>query len=59
MTLTSCFGCRFFVITYVPTTPYACRAFQFKSRRLPALEVMASSGQPCKRRQPINQNTGA
>ena len=59
MTLSSCFGCRYFVITYIPATPYACRAFQFKSRRLPALEVMASSGQPCKRREPTQQNIGA
>jgi len=51
MTRVSCFGCRHFVITYNQHRPYACRAFGFDSVRLPSLEVMAASGQPCQKRQ--------
>jgi len=50
MTQTSCFGCRYFRITHQPARPYACTAFRFRSSRIPSLDVMASSGQPCRRR---------
>ena len=47
----SCFGCRYFVINHDMRHPYTCQAFGFRSRRLPALEVSASSGQACTRRE--------
>ncbi len=55
MTTVNCYGCRHFSITYEPTRPYACRAFGFKTQRLPAIEVMQSSGSPCVQRQPVTQ----
>lgn len=43
----SCFSCMYFYITYDPQFPYGCRAARFKSRRLPAKEMSASSGMDC------------
>ncbi|MBE0559026.1 MAG: uracil-DNA glycosylase [Proteobacteria bacterium] len=37
----------YFYITYDPQFPYGCRAARFKSRRLPAKEMSASSGMDC------------
>ena len=51
MIVQSCFGCRHFIVTHNVAAPYACRAFQFRSRRLPSLDVKASSGQVCGRRE--------
>ena len=50
MTQTSCYGCAHFVVTHEASRPYACKAFQFQSTRLPALDVRASSGHACQRR---------
>jgi len=50
MTQTSCYGCAHFVVTHDMARPYACKAFQFQSTRLPALDVRASSGHACQRR---------
>jgi len=50
MTQVSCFGCQHFRITHQPARPYACTAFGFQSSRVPALDVISSSGQPCSRR---------
>jgi hypothetical protein len=47
----SCFGCRYFVINHDIRHPYSCQAFGFRTKRLPALEVVASSGQACTRRE--------
>jgi len=52
MTQTSCFGCRFFSITYDRARPYGCRAFGFRSQRLPAIDVYMSSGRQCAKRKP-------
>lgn len=43
-----CRACRHFAITHVPATPYACRAMGFRSRRLPALEVLRVDGHFCR-----------
>ncbi|MBU3730116.1 MAG: uracil-DNA glycosylase [Beijerinckiaceae bacterium] len=48
----NCFGCRHMMVTYDPQRPYGCRAFNFVARRLPALEVRASSGDICRRHEP-------
>ncbi len=43
----NCFSCLYFYITYDPQFPYGCRAVRFKSRRMPAKEMSASSGIDC------------
>jgi hypothetical protein len=42
-----CFSCRYFFVTYDPRFPYGCRAARFKSRRIPSMEVLLSSGIDC------------
>lgn len=49
----ACKGCLHFYITYDANFPYGCRAHQFKSRRLPYIEVEAASQAPCMSREPI------
>jgi hypothetical protein len=44
----NCWQCRHFAVSYIPSTPYACRAMGFRSRWLPALEVLRIDGQFCK-----------
>ncbi|RMH52763.1 MAG: uracil-DNA glycosylase [Zetaproteobacteria bacterium] len=44
-----CRRCRHLQITWQPERPYGCRAFGFRSKRLPALEVRLASGTPCLR----------
>jgi len=44
---TDCNACRHLFITYEARFPYACRKLAFKSQRLPHLEVLAASGEPC------------
>jgi hypothetical protein len=43
-----CMQCRHFFITHEAAHPRGCRAYGFKSRRLPAMVVLESSGQPCR-----------
>ena len=42
-----CKRCRWFYITWDPKKPYGCRAMQFKSKKLPALEVLEADGSVC------------
>ncbi|MDQ7001416.1 MAG: hypothetical protein Q9N02_01845 [Ghiorsea sp.] len=42
-----CRQCKHYFITWDAKLPYGCRAFAFKSRRMPSLEVLRSSGKPC------------
>ncbi|MEQ1893410.1 MAG: hypothetical protein ABL998_12760 [Planctomycetota bacterium] len=42
-----CLRCRSFFVTYDPARPYGCRAFGFRSLRLPRDEVRLSSGNEC------------
>lgn len=44
----NCWQCRFFGVSHVPATPYACRAMGFQSKMLPALEVLRVDGQFCR-----------
>ncbi len=39
--------CRFYYVTWDGDAPHGCRALGFKSRRLPHLVVLESSGLPC------------
>lgn len=43
----NCWRCRFFRITYLPATPYACGFMGFQSRVLPHIEVLRADGRPC------------
>lgn len=42
-----CNLCTHFFITHEAYFRYGCRALDFKSRRLPVLDVIEASGQPC------------
>ncbi|MFH2133929.1 MAG: hypothetical protein ABII81_01950 [Pseudomonadota bacterium] len=42
-----CKDCVHFYITYEAQFRYGCRALDFKSQRLPMLDVLEASGQPC------------
>ena len=56
----NCNHCRHFYITWNVKMPYGCRAMNFKSRRIPAVEVFDADGSPCvsfiKRRKMENLN---
>ncbi|WP_077215118.1 uracil-DNA glycosylase [Bacillus dakarensis] len=43
----NCFGCRHFYVTWDRNFPKGCKAFGFKTRRLPSMEVLKASGQSC------------
>jgi hypothetical protein len=45
----NCNKCRYYYITWDRKFPYGCKALQFKSARLPSLEVLAASGIACLR----------
>ncbi len=42
-----CTDCAHYYITHETQFRYGCRAMDFKSRRLPMLDVLEASGQPC------------
>ncbi|QFY42798.1 hypothetical protein F6R98_09340 [Candidatus Methylospira mobilis] len=42
-----CNNCTHYYITYDANFRYGCRAFGFKSRQLPAVEVIEASGEQC------------
>lgn len=44
-----CMRCQHLQITWEPDKPYGCRAFGFKSKRIPSLEVKVASGEQCLR----------
>ncbi|MDR2637496.1 MAG: hypothetical protein LBB55_04085 [Zoogloeaceae bacterium] len=48
----NCRDCLHFFITHEARLPYGCRAMNFKSRRLPSLDVEAMSHSPCLQFQP-------
>ena len=43
----NCMKCHYFAVSWDPGKPYSCRLMGFKSRRLPALEVLSTDGTPC------------
>jgi hypothetical protein len=43
----TCYGCRYYLVTWDAQFPYGCRAHTFKSKKLPALEVFDASGLEC------------
>lgn len=44
-----CYKCKFYYVTWDRNFPKGCKAFQFKGRALPSLEVKKASGQQCLR----------
>lgn len=43
----NCFQCRNFGVSWDPALPYTCRLMGFKSRALPAIEVLRADGVFC------------
>ncbi|MGY8894496.1 MAG: hypothetical protein ACKVJD_10070 [Burkholderiales bacterium] len=43
----NCWQCQHFGISYDPKLPYLCRLMGFKTRMLPAIEVLRADGQYC------------
>ena len=42
-----CWKCQHFSVSWDPKMPYLCRLMGFKSRSLPALEIIRADGKPC------------
>ncbi len=42
-----CRKCEHFRITWEKNRPYACKAFGFKSLKIPSAEVLINSGREC------------
>jgi hypothetical protein len=43
----NCRACKHYYITWDEDFPYGCKAMRFKSKRLPHLDVLESSGTHC------------
>lgn len=43
----NCWQCRHFSVSWDPNLPYACRLMGFKSRIMPAIEVLRADGLRC------------
>ncbi len=43
----NCIKCKHFFVTYEPRRPYGCRAYGFKSPKMPSVIVYQSSGMEC------------
>ncbi|MCP3739840.1 uracil-DNA glycosylase [Rossellomorea sp. BNER] len=43
----NCFQCQYFYTTWQPSHPRGCKAYGFKSKKIPSNVVFQSSGQPC------------
>jgi len=43
----NCMKCRHFYVTWDPQFPRGCRAYEFKSRQIPSVVVLSSSGTGC------------
>ena len=44
----NCWQCRHFSVSWDPNVPYACRLMGFKSRIMPAIEVLRADGVRCR-----------
>ena len=42
-----CWKCQHFAVSWDPKLPYLCRLMGFKSRSLPAIEIIRIDGKPC------------
>jgi len=43
----NCRKCKYFYITWDKRFPYGCKAMNFKSKKLPSMEVKLTSGISC------------
>jgi len=43
----NCWKCHYFAVSWDHTKPYACHLMGFKSRVLPAMEVLRTDGTAC------------
>lgn len=44
----NCWQCRHFAVSWDPSLPYSCRLMGFKSRIMPAIEVLRADGTRCR-----------
>jgi hypothetical protein len=44
----NCWQCRHFAVSWDPSFPYSCRLMGFKSRIMPAIEVLRADGTRCR-----------
>lgn len=44
----NCWQCRHFAVSWDPNLPYSCRLMGFKSRVMPAIEVLRADGSRCR-----------
>lgn len=42
-----CFKCKHFYVTWEPSNPRGCRAFGFKTAKMPSQVVLETSGEIC------------
>lgn len=42
-----CFQCKHFFVTWDASNPRGCKAFGFKTSKMPSRVVFENSGQPC------------
>jgi len=42
-----CQKCKYYFVTWEPTRPYGCKAYNFKSKLIPSMVVKNSSGIDC------------
>ena len=43
----NCFQCKYYFVTWEPEMPKGCKAYKFKSMKVPSLIVEEESGKPC------------
>ncbi len=43
----NCKRCIYYYVTWQPQNPHGCKAFGFKSKAIPANEVLKNSGKAC------------
>ena len=43
----NCRQCRHIAVSWDPRMPYSCLLMGFKSKNLPAIDVLRSDGRPC------------
>lgn len=45
----NCRLCTYFFVTWEKKHPYGCKAFAFKTAKMPSMDVFNSSGKECTR----------
>jgi len=43
-----CQKCKYYYVTWIQAQPHGCKAYGFKSKKLPSMVVKQSSGVDCK-----------